>query len=105
MRAQLLSKHPWQAWTYFGVPGEDRSALFGAELQEAYWWTSAQSAEGSTALMWLLGRKQPESELAVTADGRLWLVGEEPVNLLEAYHAANSSITRLLGNTAGQLLA
>jgi hypothetical protein len=105
MRAQLLGRAPWQAWNYFGAPGEDRPAAFYARFHEAYEWAFSQSGTAaSTALLWLLGRDQSEPEIAVSASGHLWLVDREPIDLLARYQEVGSSVTCLLGETAGDLL-
>lgn len=102
MKMQTGSRTGWTAWTEWDdepTPGYD-------VLRDLYAWVfgSATLSRHHAILVGPTLGPAAGVRFAVTADGHLFRKDATPVALLPAYHAAGSSVTRLVIDTVGEHL-
>lgn len=108
LRMQVGGRERWTAWNDWsqvdwGEPATDFDAV-----PEARDWLRTRKDHRAAAHVWFVGTDNGDDRrihFAVNSEGTLWPASGKPVDLMAAYRGNGSSISRLVIETAGRVLA
>lgn len=107
LAVQTGSRRRWTAWNDWAELDEEQPAKCFQAIPEAGEWLRTYGSPKGAALVWFLGHRDETGQvpsLALSVEGHLWRPDQQPVDLIDAYRRAGSSITATLVAVAGDLL-